>query len=554
MTGNDSSEQGASGAEPLLVSPPFIWPEARVLAGRADYAERPPGRELFLRAGLISGLLVGVDDQGIKWLDELLGTPGPGRICLVLVLFPAGPTRAAHLQAIHMLGASCAEGGKQLDIRLLPLEEYYERDFKRMNLPPTVIQAHDQTTGRTVMTIGSVGDAGHDRFGVGSLNFVFEPDDALRDAWRRWFQDCLDAAAPLTNETLPIPHLVPARGDSRAGQLWQDYLSACGASRPEPQPAPPVPSQTGETPPTPGSGTAEPWDGGITALDPLAQLLQKAYGAGCLVTVDESTRAKPLSIPVKAALMGEEAGRRVGQLKQKQTFTLTVLDEEDARQLEKCRVVADLLDLLTYPLGKGVRWLPERAKALFEKELEARKKKGLESLEKTMGGNVGKFVQGRRGKIQNDVNRMSQRLGRGDSVPLPKLEEILADVECRLAAALKNGLTPRLAYNRIAAPDLTRTAPDQNWAQPLQLLLRSARLFRERVVGKTSKRHCSPETFNEVDVWNAMNVFNDAFVKKPGVRQAHIELADLEEIEANQEAQRAKCAAVHQIITGTTQP
>ncbi len=216
----------------LLAKPPFIWPEARVHAGQALYTTVPPARSLFAEADLISGLLVGTADGTIQWIDELLRSERKPLVRLVLVLFPAGPTREEHLRAIECLCVAKASGEKTLEVRLMPMTDHVDNDYKRAVLPPTVIQAHDTQTGRTVMSIGSVGDAGHDPVSVGSLNFVFQPDNAMRDAWRRWFQYIFSSAAPLTTDTLQIPHLVPAKGDPDAARLWEAFELACQGKNP----------------------------------------------------------------------------------------------------------------------------------------------------------------------------------------------------------------------------------------------------------------------------------------------------------------------------------
>jgi hypothetical protein len=118
------------------------------------------------------------------------------------------------------------------------------------------------------------------------------------------------------------------------------------------------------------------WDDGKTALDPLAQKLQQVYARGWFVTVDETTRIKPLAIPVKATLLGQQSERTVGALTHKQSYSLQVLGEAVAKKVEKCRRVTDLVDLLSYLLSKGNRWLPEAAKALLDKGLEARNNEG----------------------------------------------------------------------------------------------------------------------------------------------------------------------------------
>jgi hypothetical protein len=257
-------------------------------------------------------------------------------------------------------------------------------DFELTILPLTVVQAHNTTTGRTVMSIGSIGDAGCDQVLLGSFNVVLHPDDATRAAWRRWFQYVLRSAAPLTEDTLQIPNLVPARGDPEAARLWEAFELACRGDRGG---SVTVDPKTGEVKTDADGQEVVPWDGGKTELNPMARDFQYIYASGWLVTVDEATRIKPLRIPVKATLLGQQAERTVGALTQKQSFTLQVLDDAVDKAIEKCRKVTDVIKLLTYPLSQGNRWLPEAAKNLLEKELESRNQQVQKLLGEALGGN-----------------------------------------------------------------------------------------------------------------------------------------------------------------------
>src|SRR5262249_24183139 len=154
-------------------------------------------------------------------MDEL-------RICVVIVLVPAGPTREAHLRALQMLQATETDSKKSVDIRVLPMNRCYGDDCERIIFPPTVIQAHNSGSGHTILSIGSTGDAGHDEAAFGSFNAVFQPDDNLRDQWRRWFQFIFQSAATLTEVTVKIPHLIPPKGQPEAAEAWTAFLTACG--------------------------------------------------------------------------------------------------------------------------------------------------------------------------------------------------------------------------------------------------------------------------------------------------------------------------------------
>jgi hypothetical protein len=541
-----------SGGEHLLsLELPFIWPEARFYAGVARYPANPPLQNLFADAELISGLLVGAADEAVEWLTELISKKAKRRISLVCVLTPAGPTRAEHLRAIAALRAACEGSDVVLDVRVLPMTRLANADCERSVLPPSVLQAHSPATGTTIMSLGSVGDAGFDKILLGSFNFVFRPDDAMRDAWRKWFQYVFTSAAPLTEATIDIPHLVPAKGDPDAALLWQSFVLTCQGDMGETKASPTVDPTSGEVTAEADGKKVDPWDKGATALDPLAQVFQQVYASGWLVTVDEATRIKPLTIPVKATLLGQQSERNVGALKQKQSFTLKVLDDEVDKAIEKCRKVTDVMELLTYPLSQGNRWLPDAAKCLLEKEIEARNQEGQKVLRAALGtGDVKQFIAARTEAIRKDLNDMYQQLGQGKAVPPDKLKSVLDEIELRLTKALGARITPRAVYNRIGAPDLTINAPDDNWNQPLSMLLRSARMLRESLTDSYFPRRFSGLSFTEAEFRQACNVFGDQIVVRPDTSRAKDELRIIDEITAADKPAKTRCKEVWCVVTG----
>ena len=539
--------------EILPEQPPFIWPDACILAGVAYYSEYPPGVGLITNADLISGVIVGASDATVRWIEQVLSRKEKCHVCLVFVLFPAGPTRAEHLKAINSLRAANDGGDVKVDVRLCPMTHIFDGDCERMTLPPTVVQAVNSATGRTVMSIGSVGDLGYDPLCLGSLNLVFHPDDAMRDAYRRWFQYLFSASAPLTPETCEIPHLTPAPGNPEAAELWDAFQLACSGHDAEPT-KPAVDPETGEVTAEPNGEKAKPWDDGKTALDPLAQIFQAVYSSGWLVTIDEGTRIKPLAIPVKAKLLGQQAERMVGAIKQKQSFSLQVLDESVEKAVEKCRKVSDLMELLTYPLSQGNRWLPNAAKALLTKELEARNKKGAKVLGDALGGkdaeSIKSLIERKKESIRHDLNKMYRELGQGDTVPEDKLNEVLDDVKTRLAVALNHRITPRAVYNRIGTPDLTSIAPDENWIQPLSLLFRSARILREFHTDPYFPRRFVGLSFSQDEFQKALDVFGDVMVSKSQIDRAREELLKLDAVMEEDIPTKQKCEKVWLLIHG----
>jgi hypothetical protein len=531
----------------LPTQTPLVWPDPRCLAGQAQYETRPPFDPIIASADLIAGVIVGACDKTVKWVDNVFCQPNPRRVCLVILVSPTAPTREEHLISLKLLQAQFTGPEKQLEVRVLPVARVFGSDFERPVLPPTTFLAHDSSAAKSWLGIGSVGDFGRDEIQPASFNAFFQPDDAMRDTWRRWFQYIFSSAAPLTTETVRIPHLAPVQGDPAAAEMWAAFESVC---RGEPSKLK-VDVKTGEVTVEAGGAKVKPWDDGKTALDPLAQLLQQVYARGWLVTVDETTRIKPLAIPVKATLLGQQSERTLGALTQKQSFSLQVLDEMVGKEVEKCRRVNDIVDLLSYLLSMGSHWLPEGAKVLFEKELEARNEKGLASLKAALGGNdVTQFVAKRKKKIQDDLDAMYNQLGQGKSVPADKLAAVFTEVQDRLTAALSARITPRAVYNKIAPPDLTAKAPDESWTQPLSLLLRSARLMRDSLTDSYFPLRFTSLAFGENEFQASMNVFDASILKTPDPQRAKEELALLDKIESGSEKPKDKCAALWRIITG----
>ena len=566
--------------------PPFIWPESRVLNGMARYTDMPPIQEYLVEADLISGVLVGTDDSTIDWLREVLRCEAECHICLVIVLYPACPTRESHLRALRMVQTAEATDNQKLDIRLLPMSRFHDGECERPRFPPTAIQAHKTKTGRTLMSIGSVGDLGCDPCSLGSLNLVFQPDDALRDAWRRWFQYVFESAPPLTDANTRIPHLVPAEGDPEAAESWKKFTNQCQHNVGDCSLTPEVDPENGEVVAGIDGAPVQAWDDGVTGLDPLAQMFQKIYAGGCLVTVDESSRIKPLDIPVAATLLGQSSVRAVGALIQKQSFSLKIFDADVCKEIEKCRKITDLIDLLTFPLSQGNHWLPNTAKGLLDKELESRNQRGLTALMDALGGKpatatptatdevpgpgavsgdsdeakkaetakkIQAFITASKEKIQRDLNGMYRALGQGEAVPESKLNEVLNEVEKRLTRALESRVTPTVTFNGISPPDLTEKAPGDNWTQPLLLLTRAARQFRRMLSDLYFPRQFTGMVFGEADFCTACNVFDDAICKTTDAQRAKDELAKLDSILDKDTNPKEKCRELWALISSKQQ-
>jgi hypothetical protein len=135
-------------------------------------------------------------------------------------------------------------------------------------------------------------------------------------------------------------------------------------------------------------------------------------------------------------------------------------------------------------------------------------------------------------------------------VPDDKVKTVLAEIEQRLTKALDIRITPRVVYNPVGPPDLTANVPDENWTQPLSLLVRSARILRESVTDYYFPRRFSGLSFSEEDFRKACNVFGDVIVKSQERNRAEDELRKIDEISCAEKPVRAKCQEVWSLIRG----
>jgi hypothetical protein len=294
-----------------------------------------------------------------------------------------------------------------------------------------------------------------------------------------------------------------------------------------------------------------------------------------VVSVNELTRIKPLEIPVKAALLGQSSVKTVGSLTQKQSFSLKIFDEHICKEIDKCRKIADLVEVLSFPLSLGNRWLPNAAKPLLERELEARNERGLKTLVEALGGKpdslvtitgasdeekkvrqdkiqslVGDFIARKKEVILADLNQMYRDLKRGDAVPDDKVKEVLDEVEERLSAALGARVTPTCTYNSLAPPDLSSTALDDNWIQPLSLLEEAAVKFREQLANPFYfDRKFSGKAFTKEEFLQTCNVFEDRIVAVPEYDRAKAEIVQIKEIMDSETTPKEKCQAVWKLVS-----
>jgi hypothetical protein len=137
----------------------------------------------------------------------------------------------------------------------------------------------------------------------------------------------------------------------------------------------------------------------------------------------------------------------------------------------------------------------------------------------------------------------------GDTVPEDKLNTVLAEIEQRLRNALGTRVTPRATYNRIAAPALTSTAPDENWSQVFSLMIRAARLMRDAITDYYFPRRFSSMDFKQDEFMKAMNILGDTMAESSDRDKASAQLKAIDEIEQSTSSFKEKCQALWLLVS-----
>jgi hypothetical protein len=442
---------------------------------------------------------------------------------------------------------------------VLTADKLFGTDCEKPSLPPTIINAFNTTDQSSTLAISSVGDAGNDPLLTSTFNMVLRADPELTHSWRNWFNYTFAISKALSADLCSIPYLAPARGTIEAMQSWQEYQSLF-TKQDELIAVQVLDETTGEITLQINGKTVTPFDDGKLKLDAITLLFQKIYKSGSLVTIDESSRLKPIAVPVKAMLLDEDQEKSIGAVTRKQSFTLHVLDKKADKRIEKCRSIGDVLELLTISLSNGNRWIPESAKEILNKELDHRHKEGLKLLLSSIGVSeipkssetrpvLQDYIKRKADLLCKDLDSMYQELGKGNHVPPDKVVVILNNAISRLETALSKKIPPSVIFNQVLAPDLSPTAPDSNWAQPLEMLYQTSCAIRKGLTDQYFNRAFKGLSFTSDEFLPAIDVFGDCILKDSDSKKAEEELGYIQYIFDLDEKNKKKCELLYSVIS-----
>lgn len=517
------------------VKSPHQWPDALYLEGQKEQVDSSLG-DCLEQSDRMLGILVDLTAKGVDLLKKVLSRKEHYTCTFIVALSPACPTRESDLQQLLHLQDEFQDDDRRLHLRLLPLPSGVTHKARHSIMPPSSLLMQNSRTGQSRLWLGSNGDLDEFRpYHTASLNLLLPVSASMLSQWCRHFDYVTVKAAPLKAEGLTIPDLVPAPGEVEAADQWSSYCQSLYESTEGDRTA------KVEIDPETGEVKAETLDGdpvetasGFNSIEHLPKELQEilsVFEHGSLVSVDEATRIKPLTVPVKSFLFDQKSENTIGAVKRKQSFTLELLDEDLAKELERYRKINDTVTLLSFSLGTSMHWIPDAAKPLLERELNVMEAQAKKLLKDTLGGGIEEWIEKRWTRFARDLRKMYQELHNGEGDPDEnRMQRVRQEVADRLTKAMEGRLVPKITYSAFMPhASLKDEGAVSGLGKVLQLLKSSALRMREPYHNNFFDRNFSKRKLERKEWRAAMDIFKDTAHER--FKQAHYEIPKEEKAE-----------------------
>ena len=275
----------------------------------------------------------------------------------------------------------------------------------------------------------------------------------------------------------------------------------------------------------------------------MTQFIVKVF-QGCGIRAPNTAgQSKTLSIPIRATKLGASTTSTAGAITRRQTFTLSILDDDTLGAIEDCRKIGDLTRLLSFRLGEKINWASEAAIRLLDLEVAAKNAQGVLLLRSVVGPDLDAFLESKKTTIQRSLAETGAALNEEE------VNDIIADLRARFQRVLGGQLTAQPVFSPLSVGDLHNGA-DEHWAMPYALLRQSALLFRTAAADPAFDRELKFNTFDREMFLQAMNVIEDPMEGCPDKERAIEEIKAIKEIEKTNTTYRRKCGRLLTLIRG----
>jgi hypothetical protein len=292
----------------------------------------------------------------------------------------------------------------------------------------------------------------------------------------------------------------------------------------------------------------------IPKSDPILQPLVQLFDQGDLVTIDKGSRIPPLEVPIKAEWFGIPSFREVGVVSREVRYKISVLDDKTNKQLDARRKgTSELREKFSFPLADGSRWMPHKAKPLFEAELKRLEEEGKKLLGSIISGSPEEWVQSKRDLVTRDANRQYEEFHPGKTMPGTTIDEVLKALTERFKKATSGNFLPKVSFVRTGFRLSGDSDHVSDWATARTLLRAIAEYPRAAL--KSRAYFFRGLKVSERDLLNAMNVAEDHLVAEwfqpDSLDTAQVELDALGQIDESERTDRDKCELILDLLHRT---
>jgi hypothetical protein len=289
----------------------------------------------------------------------------------------------------------------------------------------------------------------------------------------------------------------------------------------------------------------------IPKPDPLLQPLVQLFEKGDLVTIDKGSRIPPLEVPIKAEWFGIPSFREVGVVSREVRYKISVLDEKTNKALDARRKgTSDLREKFSFPLADGSRWMPQRAKSLFEAELKRHEEEGKKLLASIVSGTPEEWVESKRDLVTRDANRQYEEFHPGKRMPDETINEILKALTERFRKATSGNFLPKVSFVKTSFRLGSNSEHVSDWAAARTLLRAVAEYPRAAL--KSRAYFLRGLKVSEKDLLAAMNVADDHLVARwfqlESLDIALEELEVLDQVDESEQTDHDKCGSILDLL------
>jgi hypothetical protein len=528
----------------LEPTPPYFWPDLRTVMAEIEYSTPVPFQPSISDAQSVAGLISPVNHVGCEWLRTTIEGNSERQWNIVLAVYGGCHTSSRDLSDLNELQASF----DNVNFRVKAFS---------IATAATTSMALVRDDGEITIAFGNSPNFGFEDENIHHLNVVLNPEAVLINQWRSWFDWIWENSAQLSEECVSIPALVPATGTPEAAAEWERYLDSLNKAT---SGGWAVDKETGELIPLDAEDkelTTITSKMGIPKADPAAIRISEVINKGSLITVDKGSRVPPLETPIPPEWFGDKAQIQQGLISRKTQVRISPFDDQTLKAIEnKRKAVTSLIAKFSFPLADGVRWMPNDAIPLFNREIERANSEGVnllqaEVLDGDLFVDVRGFLEQRRSQIQKNADDIFRQVTGSAHSSKSRIDDILERMEERLKKSISGNLLPRFSFSRIELKLTDKGDWNSPWGQAFSLTWHSAEFSRKIYSDPYFMRGLR---VGKTEYANAMNVYDDWIVRdanKIRVDQAaEAEISILQTVRDSEASTQEKCLATLAIVDG----